>query len=85
MKKVTKVDPLAGTCWPQDKLIIIDKEKQKEWDEMDEGVKKTVLSHLRQSCSMMEQKMAIELLCNCINDMNERILNLEQRVTGGKT
>jgi len=61
------------------RMILINEEKQKEWDELDQNVKKRITSNLRQSCDMMENKLAIELLCNVINDLNERVRKLEDR------
>jgi len=61
-----------------DKLMFFDKEKEKEWENLDDSTKKFCLDHLKETCSKMQNKLAIELLCHVINDMSERIKKLEE-------
>jgi len=61
-----------------DKLIFLDKDKEKEWEEMDEATKTSCLNHLKETCSQMENKLAIELLCHVINDLSKRLKKLEK-------
>jgi len=67
-----------GSAPVQDKLIFMNEEKEKEWEELDPSIKKTCLAHLKETCSMMEHKAAIQLLCHVINEMGERIKRLEE-------
>jgi len=61
-----------------DKLIFLNEEKEKEWEELDDSTKKFCLDHLKETCSKMQNKLAIELLCHVINDLSERIKKLEE-------
>ncbi len=61
------------------KMIFMSKEKEKEWEEMDESLKRSITRNLKETCSKMENKMAIELLCHVINDMGKRISELESK------
>lgn len=61
-----------------EKIIFMDKDKEKEWEDMDPSVKKHVLAHLESTCSMMENKISIQLLCHVINDLEKRIQELEK-------
>jgi len=64
-----------------DKLIFFDKEKEKEWHELDPSSKAICLSNLKEACSKMENKIAIELLCHVINDLIKRMEKLESYTT----
>ncbi len=59
-------------------IVFLDDEKRKEWDEMDPELKKRVFSVLHTCMKEMELKIVIEMLCNIIIDMNERIKLLEE-------
>ena len=60
------------------KMIFMSKEKEKEWNEMDLGVKKHVLSHLERYTEKMSNSTSIQLLCHCINELDKRIEKLEK-------
>lgn len=62
-----------------DKLVFMDKEKEEEWNELPESIKKSVISNLKESASMMESRVAIEMLCLIIMDMNKRVEELERK------
>jgi len=59
------------------KLIFMDADKEQEWEEMDPRLKRSVNHHLNQTFSKMENKLAIELLCTTIHDLDKRISELE--------
>jgi hypothetical protein len=63
-----------------DKMIFMDKDKEKEWETMDASVKKHVLANLESTCSMMENKISIQLLCHVINDLGKKIEELQQKL-----
>lgn len=62
-----------------EKIVFMDKEKEKEWEELDQSQKDFIMGNLRETAMLMESKMAIEMLCHVINDMNERIKKLEDQ------
>lgn len=55
------------------KMIFMDKEKQKEWEELDSEVKTSIMKHLHETTEQMEVRVAIRMLCHCINDLNKRL------------
>lgn len=60
-------------------FVFLDEAKKKEWDEMPEDQKHFVTNHLSECCSMMESKVAIDMLCHVINDLLDRIQKLEEK------
>jgi len=60
-------------------IVFLDEEKRKEWEEMDPEVKKTIMSMLHGATKKLTTDLSIELLCNVIIDMNERIEKLENK------
>jgi len=60
-----------------EKLIFMNKEKEKEWEDLQEKEKTFVMNNLRQTASLMESKVAIEMLCHVINELHQRIKKLE--------
>lgn len=64
--------------FPTDKMIFISEKSEKEWEQLDPIVKKNVEHLLKETCNEMSTKVSIEMLCNIINDMNERIKKLEK-------
>lgn len=60
-----------------EKLVFMDKEKEKEWEQLDESHKSFIMKNLRETAMLMESKIAIEMLCHIINELNERIKKLE--------
>jgi len=58
-------------------LIFLDNEKKKDWDEMPKANKSFIVNNLRSFCDEIESKLAIEILCNVINDLISRVKNLE--------
>jgi len=67
-----------GSAPVYDSLIFMDEQQRKEWEEMPESQKSFVMNHLKECCSKMENKLAIELLCNVITDLISRIKKLEE-------
>ena len=61
------------------KLLFMDKKKEREWEEMSEPLKKETMHLLKETCSKMENNVAIELLCHVINDLGKRISELENK------
>jgi len=63
-----------------DKLIIMDEDKRKEWEDMDPALRKSVMSNLKHFTDEMEACISIQLLSNVIVDLNNRICDLENKV-----
>lgn len=63
-----------------DKLIIMDEDKRKEWEDMDPALRKRVMNHLKQFTDEMEASISIQLLSNVIVDLNNRICDLENKI-----
>lgn len=59
------------------KLIFMSQEKEKEWTEVDDQTKSQVMKYLYKTTEQMEVRLAIELLCHCINDLSIRVQSLE--------
>ena len=59
------------------KMIFMSAEKEKEWNELDDRTKTQVMKHLHKTTENMEVRLAIELLCHCINDLSARVQSLE--------
>ena len=57
--------------------IFLTSQSQKEWDEMNDDVKKSVLANLSLYTEKLEVKMAIDVLACSINDLIKRIEKLE--------
>lgn len=60
------------------KMIFMGEEKEKEWNEMDLGVKKHALRHLERYAEEMSNLASIQLLCHCVNELDKRIEKLEK-------
>lgn len=61
-------------------MIMMSPEAQKEWDTLDDDVKKTCTQYLEETCIMMGNKQSIQLLCHVIKQMQERISLLEEKL-----
>ncbi len=61
-------------------IIFMNEEKRKEWEELDPSIRKNVYSLLQSCTEKMEMKITIEILCNVIIDMDERIQKLERNL-----
>lgn len=80
LKKHVKPDPKFGSApvfENYDRIIFMDKDKEKEWEDLNPSVKKSYISNLKETCDKMENKVAIEFLCHVINDLSKRIDRLE--------
>ena len=71
---------LFGSAPVYDKFVFMDKEKEQEWENLDEPTKKFVIHNLRETCSKLECKIAIDTLCLAMNDMFQRINELERQL-----
>jgi hypothetical protein len=60
-------------------IVFIDEEKRKEWEAMDPSIRREVYSLLHSCSKQMEHKIMIEMLCNIIIDMDNRIQDLERK------
>lgn len=58
-------------------MVFMDERKKKEWEELPDNEKSFVMKHLSETCSRMEAKRAIDMLCHVINDLISRIQKLE--------
>lgn len=59
-------------------IIFLDEEKRKEWESLEPSIKRNVYSMLHTCANQMEVKISIEMLCNVIIDMDQRIQILEK-------
>jgi len=59
--------------------IIFADEKQKEWEDLNPEIKKSISSRLHETTKILSLERSIELLCHVINDLNERIDKLENK------
>lgn len=64
-----------------EKLVFMDEEKEKEWNQLPDSEKSFVMEHLKEVTSRMESKVSIELLCHVINELLERVKKLEEKNT----
>ena len=55
------------------KMLFLDEDKQKEWDDMEPSIKRAVLSNLQGYTSKMTTNIAIETLAHAINELSLRI------------
>jgi len=62
-----------------DKIVFMDKEKEEEWKNMEPSLKKFVLDNLKETANNLELRLCIDLLCNVIVDLNNRIFELENK------
>lgn len=60
------------------KMLFLDEDKQKEWDDMEPGLKLAVMSNLHGYTTKMSTNLAIETLALAINDLAMRIDALEK-------
>jgi hypothetical protein len=78
IEKSMRFGKTMPTCPAYDgKLIFMSEEREKEWEELDDQVKANVMKLLHRTTEQMETKIAIELLCHCINDLAKRVNELE--------
>lgn len=78
MSKEFEIRKSTCPAYP-DKLIFMDKEKEKEWESLDSIMKADCLGHLEDYVKKMTQDKSIELLCHVVNDLHERIMKLEKK------
>ena len=62
-------------------MIFTSPDKEREWQELPQNVKDYAKDHLSQFASKMENRLAIEMLCHVINELDKRIQVLEKRDT----
>jgi hypothetical protein len=55
------------------KLVFADKAKEKEWENADPRVKKTVKYQLKKFADQMETKSTVEMLVCVLNDLIEAV------------
>ena len=60
-------------------IVFLDEEKRKKWEELPEGIKKSIKSHLHEITKRANTEMSIEILCNLYGDLSERLDKLEAR------
>jgi hypothetical protein len=66
-------DPVRG------KMILMNTDAEKEWQELTSSQREFIMSHLASIADKMETKIAIETLCNVINELTKRIEFLENK------
>ena len=62
------------------KMLFLDEDKQKEWDDMEPSLKRAVMSNLQGYTSKMSTNIAIETLAHAINELSIRIDKLSYTV-----
>lgn len=65
-----------------EKLVFMSDEKEKQWNELPQDQKDFVMNNLRQHAASMQHGVAIDMLCNAINELNARIKKLEDNHNG---
>jgi hypothetical protein len=58
-------------------MIFMNKEKEKEWDNLEPGLKKFCLDHLQMCAKEMEVRAAVDLLSNILSDILKRLKKLK--------
>jgi len=70
------MDEKWGTC----PIVFVDETKKKEWEAMDESVKKACLQRIHETTKRIGVEASIELLCHVYNDLSARIDKIEQEL-----
>ncbi len=65
-------------------VVFINSEKEKEWEDLPEDIKTHIIKNLQDTCSRLENRLAIETLCHVVNGLVERIEKLESYIPGLK-
>lgn len=65
-----------------EKLVFMSDEKEREWNELPQDQKDFVMNNLRQHAVTMQNNVAIDMLCNVINELHARIKKLEDKQNG---
>jgi hypothetical protein len=60
-----------------EKLVFFSKEAEKQFNDMDEPVKKSMLNLLRESADEMTRKVTMDSLIECVRELQDRVLELE--------
>lgn len=62
------------------KLVFMSREKEKEWNDLEDSTKKAVLANLHDTADRMSTNISIQMLCGYIQDMDKRIRDLEDKI-----
>lgn len=78
MRKYQQVNSEYG-CAP---IYIGDSKHKEEWDNLDPITKKFVIDNLEETAKSLSTDMAISTLCCVINDLANRIDDLDKVISG---
>jgi len=58
-------------------MVFLDEEKRKEWEALPESSRKGVYDILHRCARDAETRITMDILCNTIRDLHERVKKLE--------
>jgi hypothetical protein len=86
LNRFSRFEPLSMESAPvrftepcYERMVFLDEEKRKEWEEMPESEKAWLMDNLKSTAQKMENKIAIEMLCNVVADLYNRVKELENK------
>lgn len=69
---------MSGTEF-YEKMVFLNPEKEKEWSNLPPSVKRAILENVYDTVDRKTSEITIEMLCEVINELSERVSNLEKK------
>lgn len=78
MEEVLLKRPEPDKIFGSAPIVFMNKEKEKEWENLPDNIKVSVLSNLEGFAQQMTHGASIQMLCHVINDLSKKISELEK-------
>ncbi len=79
MKESKKLLENIRESHPLEKMIFVSEEKEKEWADLEPGLKSSIMSNLRYFADRSENRISIEMLCHVVQELLERVKKIEEK------
>lgn len=78
-QKLESIKDLTNQNFGSSPIYFSDKQKRKEWEEMDPKLKKHAMDNIQNYIDHLHDRSIIEFLGNIMGDFHERLLKIENK------